>query len=218
MYSGILVNSLVHFISAVFLFLFLHQTMRLPSISKRYETDSYSIALLATVFWASNPVQTQAITYVVQRMASMGAMFYIMAMYFYLKARISTKNSSKVLLYLGLVLSSLLSFGCKENTITLPLSLLLYEILLIQGLSLVEWFRNNIKTSIGCIIIITIIIISYLLICQKGELTSFLRGYGIRPFSMEERLLTQPRVILFYISLLLYPVSTRLCINHDISI
>jgi tetratricopeptide (TPR) repeat protein len=43
-------------------------------------------------------------------------------------------------------------------------------------------------------------------------------GYEIRPFTMQERLLTEPRVILFYISLLFYPLTSRMTLIHDIQI
>ena len=81
------VNFFIHYVTSVFLFLFIYNTLKLPILEGRYERNAYSIALLSTLFWAINPVQVMAVTYIVQRMASMTAMFYIMAMYFYLKGR-----------------------------------------------------------------------------------------------------------------------------------
>jgi Tfp pilus assembly protein PilF len=49
---------------------------------------------------------------------------------------------------------------------------------------------------------------------RKGGLFGFLGDYEARPFSLAERLLTEPRVVLFYVSLLLYPVSERFSIAH----
>ena len=81
------VNFFIHYVTSVFLFLFIYNTLKLPILEGRYERNAYSIALLSTLFWAINPVEVMAVTYIVQRMASMTAMFYIMAMYFYLKGR-----------------------------------------------------------------------------------------------------------------------------------
>ena len=86
------VNFFIHYIASVFLFLFIYNTLKLPVLEGRYERHAYSIALLATLFWAINPVQVMAVTYIVQRMASMAAMFYIMAMYFYLKGRMGIRH------------------------------------------------------------------------------------------------------------------------------
>ena len=79
-----LVNILVHLLTTIFLFLFLYNTLNLPSLKGKYHSKAFEIAMLATFLWALNPVQTQAVTYIVQRMASMAGMFYMMSMYFYL--------------------------------------------------------------------------------------------------------------------------------------
>ena len=93
----------------------------------------YFIALLSTAFWAVNPVQTQAVTYVVQRMTSMAGLFSIMAMYFYLKARTSTRRTQKLLCFSGCCLFGILAMGSKENAVMLPVTLLIFELILIGG-------------------------------------------------------------------------------------
>jgi len=83
------VNFIIHYLAAVFLFLFIHNTLKLPLLREKYSLIAYPIALLATFFWALNPVHVTCVTYIVQRYASMVGLFYIMTMYFYLKARTS---------------------------------------------------------------------------------------------------------------------------------
>jgi len=46
------------------------------------------MSLVAALIFVAHPIQTQAVTYTVQRCASMAAMFYLAAVLFYLKARI----------------------------------------------------------------------------------------------------------------------------------
>lgn len=48
-----------------------------------------SIALLAAALWATSPIMVTSVTFIVQRMASMAGMFFIMAMFFYLMGRIA---------------------------------------------------------------------------------------------------------------------------------
>jgi Tfp pilus assembly protein PilF len=50
------------------------------------------------------------------------------------------------------------------------------------------------------------------------DLIKIAGDYSVRPFSMLERLMTEPRVILFYVSLLLYPTYSRLVLYHDFEI
>ena len=204
-------NFLIHYFSAVFLFLFIFNTLKLPIIKKEYEKHAYSIALLATLFWAINPVQVTAVTYIVQRMASMVALFYIMAMYFYLKFRTSLRPAMSVVFILLCVLCAFLAIGTKENAVMLPVSILLYDIFFIQGIS-----KENVKKNAKIIIIPAVIIMTGFLISY--DFSSIIKDYEFRPFTMKERLLTEPRVILFYLSLLFYPLTSRLTLIHDIEI
>jgi tetratricopeptide (TPR) repeat protein len=93
----------------------------------------------------------------------------------------------------------------------LPVSILLYDIFFIQGIS-----KENIKKNTKIIIIPAVIIMTVFLISY--DFSSIIKDYEFRPFTMKERLLTEPRVILFYISLLFYPLTSRLTLIHDIEI
>ena len=53
---------------------------------------------------------------------------------------------------------------------------------------------------------------------RGGNLFYFIGDYELRPFTLWQRLLTEPRIIIFYISLLLYPMPHRLNIAHSIEI
>jgi tetratricopeptide (TPR) repeat protein len=198
------------------LFLFLFQVLNLPLIKARYGPNSYAIALLATIIWAINPVQTQAVTYIVQRMASMAGMFYIMSMAFYVKGRISEKSTMKYIFFFLFFLSGILAIGTKENAIMLPMSVLFLDLFLIQGLT-----RQNIQKSVIIffgLILVLLILTLILYGPSKFSLSRLTAPYGYRGFTLSERLLTEPRVLLFYISLLLYPIPSRLSLSHDIAV
>ena len=205
-----LVNFLIHFLSSAFLFLFVFNTLKLPLLKERYEKHAYPIALLATVFWAVNPVHVTAVTYIVQRMASMAGLFYIMSMYFYLKFRTS-QSSFKYVHIFSCFVSSILAIGTKENAAMLPACIFLYDLFFIQGLT-----NENIKKNIKLSLIPIIILIAAGLLFY--DFSSVLKEYDIRPFTMKERLLTEPRIILFYVSLLFYPLTSRLTLIHDVEI
>ena len=67
------------------------------------------IATLGAALWAINPIHTQAVTYIVQRMAILAALFYILGIYLYLKGRLSQDRSGKILYFYRL--SGELSLG-----------------------------------------------------------------------------------------------------------
>lgn len=210
------VNLSIHLLASIFLFLFIHHSLKLPLLKAKYGPNSYFIALLATVLWAINPLQTQSITYIVQRMASMAGMFYIMAMYFYLKGRISANRLSRMAHYFLCCIASILAFGSKENAAMLPISIFFFDLFIIQGVK-----KENIKrNSLTFLMLILIpILIGIVLHGTSIFTTSYLfSGYDYRGFTLFERLLTEQRIIIFYITLLLYPMPERLCITHDITI
>ncbi len=84
-----LVNFIVHCLSALFLYLFIFHTLHLPRLREKYMDRAGSIALLAAALWATSPIMVTSVTFIVQRMASMAGMFFIMAMFFYLMGRIA---------------------------------------------------------------------------------------------------------------------------------
>ncbi|MBL7224785.1 MAG: tetratricopeptide repeat protein [Desulfobacteraceae bacterium] len=210
------VNLTVHFLSSIFLFLFIHNTLNLPLLKIRYRPDAYSIALLATVLWAISPVQVQAVTYIVQRMTSMAGMFYSMSLYFYLKGKTSGPKTLKTTHYFLCFLCGVLSLGSKENAVMLPIIIFIFDLILIQGITKKSIKRHSFFLLIA---VVTCLIAAFLL---KGPFIfdpiKTLSGYNIRGFTLFERLLTEPRIVLFYISLLLYPMPYRLCFAHDISV
>jgi len=210
------VNIFIHLLSSIFLFLFIYHTLNLPSLRPKYASHAYSISLLATILWAINPMQTQAVTYIVQRMASLAGMFYIMSMYLYLRARVAEKTGGRLLYFLLCFVSFSLALGSKENAAMLPLGILLYEILLIQE-DTGQFLRKNMR-AIFIVFGVTLLLGLVYLYYRGGNIFSFLDEYGERPFSLTQRLLTEPRVIIFYVSLLVYPVPNRLSIAHSIQI
>jgi len=206
-----LTNLLIHYLTAIILFLFIHRTLNLPRLKDQYGKHSYSIALLSTFLWVLHPIQVLAVTYVVQRMASMAAMFYLLAMLFYLLARSAEKKAGLIGYSILAVLSASLSLATKENSATLPLAILLYDLFFFQGIS-----RENLKKFLwrGLLPLLLLLLVGLFLLGPA----KFVGGYSIRPFTMGERLLTEPRVMFFYLSLLLYPVSSRFTLLHDLDL
>ncbi|SPD74035.1 conserved membrane hypothetical protein [uncultured Desulfobacterium sp.] len=211
------VNTAIHILAALFLFLFVYHTLNLPLLKPKYGSTAYFIALLSAAFWAVNPLQTESVTYIVQRMTSLAGLFYIMAMYFYLKGRTSHMNLSGMSHYAAFVICSVFAFGSKENAAMLPFSLLFFDLFLIQGMKK-EYLKRNFFIFAALIIIpvgLALIMRGPSVLSPKGIINVYETK---RPFGPVEHLLTEPRVVLFYLSLLFYPIQQRLSIAHDITV
>jgi len=209
-----LVNFIVHVACGIFLYWFVLLTLNLPSLKEKYGSISYKAALFTGLIFISHPVQTQAVTYIVQRMTSMAAMFYLLSLILYIKGRLSTGNP-RFFYYGGMALSYLLGVFSKENTAILALFVVLYEFYFFQNLDLSPRGKK----------VLLILLLGLLLLGAFGFAVWGQRyidvtreGYHFRTFTMSERLLTQARVILYYVSLLVYPHPSRLNLDYDFPI
>ncbi len=123
-----LTNIFIHAITSFLVFLLL----------RRCYSEKVWPALFGSLIFVAHPVQTQAVTYIVQRMASLSALFELACIIFYIAARkemLSRGNftSPKHLLYYGLSFASAVLAGLsKENAATLPLVLILVDFLIIE--------------------------------------------------------------------------------------
>jgi hypothetical protein len=144
-------------------------------------------------------------------MASMAGLFYFMSLYFYVKGRTGEGLKKKGIFFALCGLCGLASLASKQNAAMLPVSLFLYDLLLIQGVTR-ESLRRNVKILLLPVLAIVLIALAY------GDLSYITDGYKDRPFTPVQRLLTEPRVIIYYIALLLYPLDSRLMLLHDIEI
>jgi protein O-mannosyl-transferase len=208
------VNLAIHILTACLLFLTARTLFRTPNLRGVSRQNADFVCLLGTVLWAVNPIQTQAVTYIVQRMAAMAAMFCVLSMYSYLRARLSGPRVSKAGWAAMCILSFALGLGSKENAAVLPLMLFAIELCFFQDLSLAQTRRRF--AAAGLVVGILLLGLGSLMFL-KGDPLSVLR-YDNRYFSPSERLLTQPRVLVFYLSQIFYPAPTRLSIEHDFSV
>jgi len=209
------VNLSVHLGTAIFLYLTLVTLYQSPMLAHRHEHRSvHSIALLAAILWAANPVQTQAVNYIVQRMATLAAFFSLVAIFMFVKARLSCSEYRRGAYYVACGGAYLFATASKENAAILPLSLILTEVVFFQGQK--KFWKN--KYLLGGILLSagTVFCVAYVFYDVNPLL--FGGGFGGRPFSLSERLLTEARIVVFYLSQLFYPHPDRLSLVHDFAI
>lgn len=209
-----LVNFIIHVVAGIFLYWFLILTFHLPSLKEKYGLISYKVALFTSLIFIAHPIQTQSVTYIVQRMTSMAGMFYLLTMVLYIKGRISSGN--RRYLYFGCAgLAYLLGVFSKENVAILPLFVLIYEFYFLQNLTISPKGK---KVFITLVLIVGLIALVGLVIWGKRYYELIIEGYKIRDFTLKERVLTQFRVVLYYVTLLVYPHPSRLNLDYDFTV
>jgi tetratricopeptide (TPR) repeat protein len=208
-----LVNILIHITTGIFFYLFLKSTLSLTSPQAGDRRYAW-VPFLAVLIWLVHPAQTQSVTYIVQRMNSLAAMFYILSLLFFVKARLSKKRGRKALLYTGCILAGILGLGSKQITATLPLFIFLYEWYFFQDLSR-TWLKRHAVPLVGTLMILFTVALFYLGI---NPIERVLATYEHRDFTLGQRVLTQFRVVIFYISLLIFPHPSRLNLDRDFAL
>lgn len=209
-----LVNISIHALCAFLLFLTVRALHRTPR-GGGGASDPYAASLIAAFFWAANPIQTQAVTYIVQRMAALAGLFYIFGLYCFIQGRLSRTPRRRCAWWCGCLVSFLLGVASKENAVFLPLAWVLAEMVFFQK-DRPQWLALRSRLWPGILAVSAISITSVFLLTRWDALS--LLNYDGRYFTLEERLMTQPRVLLFYLSQLFYPVPSRLSIEHDIAV
>jgi tetratricopeptide (TPR) repeat protein len=207
------VNMFIHLATAITLYFLMRFTLTTPALQSQFKQDS-PIPLIAALLWAVHPVHTQSVTYIVQRMNSMAAMFYLLALLFYVKGRLAKEHHSTWPWFVGCFFWGLMAFGSKQIAATLPFFILLYEWYFIQDMK-PAWIK---KLSIYTLasLILTAILTAVYLGQNKWDILLFPSAQA--GFSTAERLLTQSRVVLYYISLIIFPHPSRLNLDYDYSI
>jgi len=203
-YGYHVVNFLFHAISGFCLWGLLRiNLVRQWKDAKAAEWASALVALL----WLVHPLNTQAVTYIVQRQAVMAGSLSLLCLLCYDLAR-STKRKW---LYLLSGLSGMGAVFSKESALVLPLIIFLYDLWFFQELK-PGWTNRNWKWIMG---ICGFYVLFSLFVLRGAMVGKMSADYSREVLSRQERVLTQPRVLLEYLSLIFFPAGSRLSLEHD---
>jgi protein O-mannosyl-transferase len=204
-----MVNIVIHIINGILVYLLAIFTFRQLGVSP---FKGKVMSLFASLIFIAHPINIQSVTYLVQRMNSMAALFYLLSLILYIKARLSRVRWRRWTLFLCVALSAILAMGSKQLAATLPFTIIVYECYFFQDLTGCLRKKNIAYVMLPLIVLVALILI-YL---GENPIERILAGYSRRDFTLVERLLTQPRVIIFYISLILLPLPSRMNLIHHI--
>jgi tetratricopeptide (TPR) repeat protein len=198
-------------------------TLRTPYASDYLQRDIFKpsnvrhqIALFTALLFVSHPVQTQAVTYIVQRFASLATLFYLVSLVMYIKARcFESSRRARYAFYAASILSTVLAMRTKEISFTLPVMIILYEWM---------FFKGETKRRLLYLLpfLLTMSIIPLTLMGFKGSSAGFSgvdeisRMAGLKSVPRWDYLNTEFRVIVTYIRLLFFPVHQNLDYDYPI--
>jgi Tfp pilus assembly protein PilF len=209
-----IVNLAIHLLNAVLIYRLVLLTFSTTFFTKAYAgrspVDAASanyMALFASLIFVSHPVQTQAVTYISQRFASLATLFYLLSLVLYIKSREQSpgqKQHARIgLLYAGSLLCCVLAMKTKEIAFTLPAVIALYEFMFLNG-------KPGKRTLLLIPFLFTMAIIPYCLIAMDNPYANKLSEIRLSSMPRTDYLFTEFRVIVTYLRLLLLPVGQNL--------
>lgn len=173
------------------------------------------VAALVAGIWALHPLQLTSVLYVVQRMNSLATLFVLGGLIAFCYGRSAVQVGQPkgyLLMGGGLIGGVALGVACKESAALLPLYAFVIECTLfrVQPPAAIE--RRRLGLFYGTFVALPALL-ALLWLAVYSDIVP--RSYSMREFDLYERLLTEARVLWFYVSLLLVPIPQRLSLFHD---
>jgi Flp pilus assembly protein TadD len=232
-----LVNLAIHILSGWLVYALVRLTLKTPFFENRglgtgdlesekaftLHSSPFTLQRLLPLFVAllfvAHPIQTQAITYIVQRLASLATMFYLGSLALYVWGRLLQERHGQpyhpkvVLLFILSLIVGLAAMRTKEIAMTLPIAAILYDF---------SFFGKGVKKRyiLFCATVITLAVVGAGIIHSEKPLGELLSD--VSRFTRESQLprldylFTQFTVIVTYIRLLFLPVGQNLDYDYPV--
>ncbi len=212
-----LFNIAVHVLNSLLVYFLVLFLLRTPALSdSELAQRAGSVGMWAALIFAAHPVQSEAVTYIFQRHASLVALFYLGSLVSWLCWRLKevSADASRARWWwyaLSLVLA-LLAMKTKENAFTLPVMVVIVEFL---------FFSRDMPKGKRLLLLLPFIalmaIVPLTLVGIDRPVGEIMSGLGQRAGQYaaldgggREYLLTQARVVVTYLRLFLFPINQNL--------
>ena len=212
-----LVNLVIHALNACLLLLLLrHLLPRLHAPSPaRQPPVSVWLLLSATLLWALHPIQLTGVLYAVQRMATLASTCVLAGLLLHLHGRTQLATGARsgiVWMLAGWLIGAPLGALFKESALLYPLFAGVIELTAYR-----QPYRHRMELRwIRAYFTVFVALPGIAIVAAVGLRPSTITaGYVGRNFDLGDRLLTQCRVLIDYVGMLLLPRPTAFGLFHD---
>jgi Tfp pilus assembly protein PilF len=133
------VNLLIHVLAGLLLFGLIRRTLTQPVLAGRLGAIATSLALAVALLWTVHPLQTESVTYIVQRTESLVGLWYLLTLYALVRG--ATGGGRRWLAVS--VAACWLGMATKEVMATAPLVVLLHDRTFVAGSFVEAWRRRR---------------------------------------------------------------------------
>jgi tetratricopeptide (TPR) repeat protein len=189
-------NLTIHILAGLTLLGVVRRTLLQPRLRERFGAVAEELALATALIWTVHPLQTESVTYIVQRAESMMGLFYLLTLYCFIRGAGATRPGPW---YRLCVSACALGMASKEVMVSAPLMVLLYDRTFVSGSLREAWRRRR---PLYLALASTWIVLGRLL---PVSLRNAATNANINHVVWWEYLLTEPGVILHYLRLSMWP-------------
>jgi tetratricopeptide (TPR) repeat protein len=200
-----LVNLAVHILAALTLFGIVRRTLSLPPLAERFGSAASALALAVALLWMVHPLQTESVTYIVQRAESLMGLFYLLALYCAIRGFSSPNHRGPW--HAAAVAACALGMGVKPVMVSAPLVILAYDRLFMSP-SLKAALRRSAPLYLG--LAATWLILALLVSRYPAQQPT--AGFGMELLTPWQYARTQFGVIVHYLALSFRPWP--LCLDY----
>jgi tetratricopeptide (TPR) repeat protein len=196
-------NLTIHILAALTLFGVVRRTLLCESLRERFGQHSTSLAMVVALIWMVHPLQTQSVTYIIQRCESMMGLFYLLTLYCVIR---SSHSLHRRWWYGAAIASCAAGMLSKQVMVTAPILVFLYDALFlsgsIKGSLQKRWgLYAGLAATWGLLVVTAII--------SPANPTA---GFAVRSITPWEYLKSEFAVIVYYLRLAVWPDS--LCFDY----
>ena len=207
-FSYYIVNICIHVLFCIMYFLFLQALWQTPSgkAAKFSDREKQGLAMAATMLIAVHPMSSFAVSYIIQRLASLTGLFYISCLFFYVRMRLEQTTPGKINYLVPCILFLVCALFTKQNAFTI------FPMFIILELCCFDLTRKKIMVFLsGLAGILTVFVALALLdVIDVNELERL--TLETEAIGRMEYLFNQFSVIVFYLGQIFVP--TRLAVDY----
>jgi len=172
-------------------------------------------AMLVTAIWLLHPLHVSTVLYTVQRMALLSSFFIFCGLLSYASGRqrqLAGGGRGWVGIAAGFLVFFPLALFSKENGLIFPLLVFLLEALVFRFGGTPG--ARRVLAGIFIVFLAIPAVAGTLYIIMNAD-AAILSGYRLREFTFSERLLTESRILVFYLYQLTIPMLSSMGFYHD---
>lgn len=206
-------NVAIHLANGLFAFLLVRLLM--AGASRAVTSQDSVHAAIVAFLWMALPINLTAVLYVVQRMEAIANLFVLAGLLGYVAGRRRMLTDGKGFLLAGtsVVMGTVIGALGKETAILTPLYALLIEIFIFGWKDRPNAIETSRRTAGLFLAVLAIPLVVGSIVVLPRVLAD--AAWASRPFTIEERLLSECRIVALYLRWTLFPTPSGLSFYHD---